>query len=72
MAYGDFKYLFRRTALLRDKAFDITQRPKYRYQRDLASVVYKFVNKKSATRANKFAVVHKMTGINSTLDFVNQ
>ena len=50
MAYGDFKNLARRTAsdkLLRDKAFDIAKNPKHdRYQRGLASMVYKYFDKK--------------------------
>ena len=52
MAYGDFKYLARRTAsdkILRDKAFNIAKNPRYDgYQRGLASMVYKFFDKKSA------------------------
>ena len=52
MAYGDFKDLARRTAsdkFLRDKAFNIAKNPKYDgYQRGLASMVYKFFDKKSA------------------------
>ena len=52
MAYGDFKYLTRRTAsdkVLRDKVFSIAKNPKYDgYQRGLASMVYKFFNKKSS------------------------
>ena len=51
MAYGDFKDLVRRTAsdkALRDKAFNIAKNPKYDgYQRGLASIVYKFFDKKS-------------------------
>ena len=51
MAYGDFKDLARRTAsdkVLRDKAFNIAKNPKYdEYQRELASMVYKFFEKKS-------------------------
>ena len=50
MAYGDFKDLKRRTAsdkILRDKAFNIAKNPKYDgYQRGLASMVYKFFDKK--------------------------
>ena len=46
MAYGDFKYLARRTAsdkVLRDKALKIAKNPEYDgYQRGLASIVYKF------------------------------
>ena len=62
MAYGDFKDLKRRTAsddFLRDKAFNIAKNPKYGgYQRDLASVVYKFLDKKSTG-----------SGINIPLEF---
>ena len=51
MAYGDFKDLARRTApdkILWDKAFNIAKNPKYDgYQRRLASMVYKFFDKKS-------------------------
>ena len=50
MAYGDFKDLDGRTAsdrILRDKAFNIAKNPKYNwYQRRLASMVYKFFDKK--------------------------
>ena len=52
MAYGDFKDLTRRTASdksLRDKAFNIAKNPKYDgYQRELASMIYKCFDKKSA------------------------
>ena len=51
MAYGDFKDLGKRTAVdkvLRDKAFKIASDQKYDgYQRGLASMVYKFFDKKS-------------------------
>ena len=51
MAYGDFKDLAKRTAadkVLTDKAFKIASDQKYdRYQRGLASMVYKFFDKKS-------------------------
>ena len=51
MAYGDFEDLTRRVfsdKVLRDKAFNIAKNPKYdRYQRGLASMVYKFFDKKS-------------------------
>ena len=50
MAYGDFKDLNRGPAadkVLRDKAFNIAKNPKYGgYQRGLASMVYKFFDKK--------------------------
>ena len=52
MAYGKAKDLVRRTQsdkVLRDKAFKIESDPKYDgYQRGLASVVYKFFDKKSS------------------------
>ena len=51
MAYGDFKHLKRRTfsdKVLGDKAFNIAKNPEYDgYQRALASMVYKFFDKKS-------------------------
>ena len=51
IAYGDFKDLARRTfsgKVLRDKAFKIAKNPKYDgYQRGLASMVYRFCDKKS-------------------------
>ena len=51
MAYGDFKDLKKRTAadkVLKDKAFNIAKNPKYDgYQRGLASMVYKFFDKKT-------------------------
>ena len=54
MVYGVFKDIARRTAsdeVLRDKTFNIAKNPKYDgYQRGLASMVYKFFDKKSAGR----------------------
>ena len=51
MAYGKSKHLAKRTQsdkFLRDKAFKIASDPKYDgYQRGLASMVYKFFDKKS-------------------------
>ena len=51
MAYGDFKDLTKRTAadkVLRKKAFKIANDQNYDgYQRGLASMVYKFFDKKS-------------------------
>ena len=53
MAYGYFKDLPRRTAsdkVLLDEAFNIPKNPKYdRYQRVIASMVYKFFDKKFST-----------------------
>ena len=52
MAYGKSKDLVKRTQsdkVLKDKAFKIASSPKYDgYQRRLASMVYKFFDKKSA------------------------
>ena len=52
MAYGKSKYLVRRTQsnkVLREKAFKIASDPKYDgYQRGLASMIYKFFDKKSS------------------------
>ena len=65
MAYGDFRVLKKITAankVLRDKAFNIAKDPKYDgYQRGLASMVYKFFDKKTkdsgvTTLANKSAI----------------
>ena len=64
MAYGKSKDLVKRTQsdkVLKDKAFKIASNPKYGYQRGLASMVYKFFDKKSkgsgisALLANKSA-----------------
>ena len=58
MGYGKSKDLTKRTQsdkFLRDKAFKIASDPKYDgYQRGLASMVYKFFDKKS-TSLNKFS-----------------
>ena len=51
MAYGNFQNLNRTTAankVLRDKAFNTAKNSKYDgYQRGLASMVYKFFDKKN-------------------------
>ena len=51
MSYGDFKDLTRRTAsdrILHHREFNIVKNPKYDwYQRGVASVVYKFFEKKT-------------------------
>ena len=55
MAYGDFKDLTRRTnfdKILRDKAFKFAKNPKYyAYQRNLASMVYTFFDRKTSACA---------------------
>ena len=52
IAYGKIKDLAKRTQpdkVLRDKAFKIANNPKYYgYQKGLASIVYKFFDKKSS------------------------
>ena len=52
VAYGESKDLTRRAAfdkILRDKAFNIAENPKYdRYQRVLASMIYNFLDKKTS------------------------
>ena len=57
MAYEDFKDLNRRTAadkVLHDQPFNIAKNPKYdRYHRGLASVVYKFFDKKTLVETIK-------------------
>ena len=62
MVYGDFKDLTRRTAsdkvLLRDKAFNIDKNPKHDgYQGGLASIVYKFFDKKASGSAVKKEII---------------
>ena len=53
-AYADHKDLINRTEVFRDKAYDIAINPKYDgYQRGLASMVYKFFDKKSTDRGFK-------------------
>ena len=65
MAYGDFKDLAKRTAadkVLRNKTFNIAKNSKYDgYQKGLASMVYKFFDKKTkgsgaSTIANKSVI----------------
>ena len=73
MAYGDFKDIKRRTAsdkILRDKAFNIAKNPKYDgYQRGLASMVYKFFDKKSTSLTDKSV---SGSGVNIPLEFNEQ
>ena len=73
MAYGKAKDLVRRTQsdkVLRDKAFNIAIDSKYDgYQRGLASMVYKFFDKKSSggNITNKSNYQMKMNFINQLL-----
>ena len=57
MGYGDFTDLPRRPAsnkVLHDKAFNIAENPKYDgYQRGLASMAYKFFDKKCSSSGIK-------------------
>ena len=66
MAYGDFKDLEKRAAadkVLRDKAFNIAEDPKYDgYQRGLAYMVYKFFDKKTAGGGIKSMEQNKKLG----------
>ena len=68
MVYGDFKDFRRRTPSdrrLSDKVFNLVKKPKYdAYQQRLASMVYKFFNKKSlggaVTRATQLHELHEI------------
>ena len=66
MGNGDFKDLTTRTVsdkILHNKAFNIAKNPKYNgYQRGLASVVYKFFEKKLllCVQINLLVVVLKL------------
>ena len=65
MGYRDFKDLARRTAsckVLIDKAFNIAKNLKCnRYQRGLASMVYKFFDKKSASGGDVTTLKNQIT-----------
>ena len=67
MVYGDCKDLAKRTAVdrvLKNKAFNITKDPKYDgYQRGLASMVYKFFDKK--TKGSGVTTLAKKSAIKS-------
>ena len=60
MTYGDFKDLARRTAsdkIMCDKAFNSAKDPKYDgYQIVLASMVYRFFNKKLLVAVLKMTI----------------
>ena len=72
MAYGDFKDLAKRTAadkVLRDKAFKIASDQIYDgYQRGLASMVYKFFDKKSQGKG----LANNNENIQLAMNFINQ
>ena len=67
MVYGDFKDLARRTAsdkVFRDKAFNIAKKLKYnRYQRRIASMVYKFFDKSPQAVVLKCTQIIKLNKI---------
>ena len=69
-AYSDSKNVTKRTIadkILRDKAFNIAKDTKYDgYQRGLASMVYKFFDKKSASLADKSIVRSGAKHVNNT------
>ena len=76
MAYGDFKDLARRRVsdkILIDKAFNIAKNPKYDgYQWGLASMVYKFFDKKSAGSGVNVHANNKIKKNQRPLDLVTQ
>ena len=61
MPHGGFKDSHKRTAadkVLLDKAFTIAKIPKYdAYQHELATIVYKFFNKKTSGDAVKSEII---------------
>ena len=71
MAYGKTKDLVKRTQsdkVLKDKTFQIASDPNYDgYQRGLASVVYKFFDKKSSGSG-----IANESIINQQINFINQ
>ena len=75
MAYGDYKYLLRRTAsdkVLREKVFNIAKNTKYDgYQRGLSTMVYKFFDKRFALLVNKSTAVRGVTIIVNKSAFNN-
>ena len=70
-AYADNKDLINRTKadkVLRDKAYDIASNPEYDgYQRGLASMVYKFFDKKATAELNAKHVIGSGTAEPSSL-----
>ena len=65
MTYGYFKDLARRIAsdkVLRNKAFNIAKTPNYdKYRRDLASIAYKFFDKKTKVSGIKNEITQNKT-----------
>ena len=68
MAYGKYKYLTKGTKsdnVLKDEAFRIESNAKYNeYQRGLASMIYKFFDKRSRSSGIKSVNNMKMNFIN--------
>ena len=75
MAYGDFNDLAKRTVsgkALRKKAFKIASNPKYdRYKKGLATMVYKFFDKKSALIAGS-SIKNEIKQNQQLADYTNQ
>ena len=73
MAYGDFDGLARRTASSSDKTFNVAKKPKYDgYQWSLASMVYKFFDKKPTSLADKSVSGNNVTTLSSKSVFNNK
>ena len=75
MAYGKHKDLAKRTEsdkLLKDKAFKTASNPEYDgYQRGLASMTYKFFDKKSAAAGSGVATLENKS-MSNQLQLVNE
>ena len=76
MAYGDFKDLAKRTAadkVLREKAFKIASDQKYDgYQRGLASMVYKFFDKKSQGSSRPLSSALQLANNKENIQLANE
>ena len=76
MSSGVLKDLVKRAAsdkVLRDKAFNIAQNPKYDgYQREFASMVYNFFDKKSASLSQKPVAGSRVTTHRNKSAFNNE
>ena len=76
MAYGDFKDLAKRTAadkVLRNKAFEIASDQKYDgYQIGLASMVYKFFDKKSQGSGRPFSSASQLANNKENIQLADE
>ena len=76
MAYEDFKDLAKRTAadkVLRDKAFKIASDQKYDgYQRRLASMVYRFFDKKSQESGRPLSSVSQLASNKENIQLTDE